>query len=128
MQGAKLSAIGQGDWIAEGAGPAFVTHRGAGSVPDLTFGAAIKLNKRLSFAGAAMPDMFAAHFSKSFASLHDQEKGRSFRSEMRCLQRYRFSARDKASTAGSQNLPAALYRLRRQGAHQHSGSQERETP
>jgi hypothetical protein len=51
-------------------------------VPDLTFSAAIKLNRRLSFVGPATPDMFAGHLSKSFASLHDQEKGRSSGSEM----------------------------------------------
>jgi hypothetical protein len=45
-QGAELAAIGQRDWIVEGAVPAFVTHRAAGCVPDLTFGSDIKANER----------------------------------------------------------------------------------
>jgi hypothetical protein len=54
-------------------GAGFVTHRAAGSVPILTFGADIKLNKRLSFAGLATPDMFAGILIESSTPLHEEE-------------------------------------------------------
>jgi hypothetical protein len=69
----RSSPPSQRNRIIEGAVPAFVTHRAARSVPDLTLGADIKLNKRLSFAELATPDMFAGHFSKSIAPLHEEE-------------------------------------------------------
>jgi hypothetical protein len=47
-QGAQFAAAGQRNRIVEGTVPGFVTHRAAGSVPDLTFGADIKLNERYS--------------------------------------------------------------------------------
>jgi hypothetical protein len=61
---AQLVTVRQRDRIVEGAVPVFATHRAAGIVPDLTFGADIKLNKRHSFTGLPTPDMFAGHFSK----------------------------------------------------------------
>jgi hypothetical protein len=52
-QGAELAAIGQRDWIVEGAVPAFVT-QAAGCVPDLTFGSDIKANEWLWLCAVAL--------------------------------------------------------------------------